>query len=583
MTPARRLGRECPTSSFGPASTCAWLVLPPGKRFNRAVGRVRVLASTLLTAAGNREIRAVQLAWGGAIAAEWTHFVALGVFAYHHGGAGAVGLAGLVRLLPAAVIAPFAASLGDRFPRERFILSMTLIGSAALAASAVAAVTNEKPLVFAFAAVVGLASTLFRPALQALLPSLAHTPEELIAANGATSTMEGLGTLVGPLLGGSLVALSGVAAAFGTAAAVSLAAAVVLLPVRVQGREPVGAEDAPGPVRHMLAAGFVAVARAPRPRLLICLGVAQSFVRGCLNVLIVVAAFRILHGGGPDVGYLTAAIGAGGMIGAVGAMTLGSRRLAVVFGLALVFWGLPIALLAPGSYLPAAIVLLAVVGVANSVEDVAIITLLQRAVPEEILTRVLAVLWGVAMGAVAIGSLVAPAIVGALGVHTSFVVVGLILPLLSVATYRRLIEIDRAAVPSVELDLITSVPMFAPLSLAGKERLAASLASVSVAAGQRVIEAGEAGDTFYLVAEGELDVDAGTTRTTASAGDYFGEIALLRDVPRTATVTARQASRLYALSRAAFLAAVTTHSAAHAAGREIVTARLAQGGYEPRP
>jgi hypothetical protein len=333
----------------------------------------------------------------------------------------------------------------------------------------------------------------------------------------------------------------------------------------------------------MLAAGFVAVARSQRPRLLIGLGVAQSFVRGCLNVLIVVAAFRILGGGGPDVGYLTAAIGAGGMIGAIGAMTLGSRRLAVVFGLALVFWGLPIALLAPGSNLPAALVLLAVVGVANSVEDVAIITLLQRTVPEEILTRVLAVLWGVAMGAVAIGSLVAPGIVDALGAHTSFVVVGLILPVLALATYRRLVEIDLTAAPRAELALVGSVPMFASLSLAAKERIAAGLTPVAVAPGQRVIEAGEAGDRFYLVAEGELDVEAGSARTVVSAGGYFGEIALIRDVPRTATVTARTPSLLYALPRAAFLAAVTAHATAEAASREVASARLAQGGYEPQP
>jgi MFS family permease len=543
------------------------------------VTRARVLASSLLTAAGNREIRTVQLAWGGAIAAEWAHFVALGVFAYKHGGASAVGIAGLVRLLPAAVVAPFAASLGDRFPRERFIFFTSLIGSAALAASAAAATSGGKVLVFVFAAVVGLASTLFRPALQALLPSLARTPEELIAANGATSTMEGLGTLVGPLVGGLLVSLSGTAAAFASAAVVLLLAAAVLLRVRVQGRDSGEATEARAPARQMLAAGFVAVARSQRPRLLIGLGVAQSFVRGCLNVLIVVAAFRILGGGGPDVGYLTAAIGAGGMIGAVGAMTLGSRRLAVVFGLALVFWGLPIALLAPGSNLPAALVLLAVVGVANSVEDVAIITLLQRTVPEEILTRVLAVLWGVAMGAVAIGSLVAPGIVDALGAHTSFVVVGLILPVLALATYRRLVEIDLTAAPRAELALVGSVPMFAPLSLAAKERIAAGLTPVAVAPGQRVIEAGEAGDRFYLVAEGELDVEAGSARTVVSAGGYFGEIALIRDVPRTATVTARTPSLLYALPRAAFLAAVTAHATAEAASREVASARLAQGGY----
>jgi MFS family permease len=538
------------------------------------MNRFRALGASLVTAAANDQIRKVQLAWACAIAAEWAHFVALGVYAYGHGGASAVGLAGLIRLLPAAIVAPFAASLGDHFPRERFILGTSLFGALALAASAAAAGAGNTVLVYAFGAVVGLASTLFRPALQALLPSLARTPEELIAANAATSTMEGLGTLVGPLLAGVLVALMDVAAVFSAAGVVFLIAAALLVRVRVKGRAPTTAR---APVRRMLGAGFVAVARAPRPRLLISLGVAQSFVRGCLNVLIVVAAFKLLDGGGSEVGYLTAAIGAGGMIGALGAMTLGSRRLAVVFGLALVFWGLPIALLAGSAYLPAAIALLAVVGVANSVEDVAIITLLQRTADEELLTRVLAVLWGVAMGAVAIGSLTAPAIVDAVGVHAAFVVVGLILPLLTLATYRRLAAIDLAVAPSTELDLIGEVPMFSPLSLAAKESLAASLAPVAAAPGQCVIRAGEIGDEFYVVADGELEIDAGGTQTTAAAGDYFGEIALLRDVPRTATVTARTQSLLYALPRSAFLAAVTAHAAAYATGQEIAESRLTTG------
>jgi MFS family permease len=538
------------------------------------MNRFRALGASLVTAAANDQIRKVQLAWACAIAAEWAHFVALGVYAYGHGGASAVGLAGLIRLLPAAIVAPFAASLGDHFPRERFILGTSLFGALALAASAAAAGAGNTVLVYAFGAVVGLASTLFRPALQALLPSLARTPEELIAANAATSTMEGLGTLVGPLLAGVLVALMDVAAVFSAAGVVFLIAAALLVRVRVKGRAPTTAR---APVRRMLGAGFVAVARAPRPRLLISLGVAQSFVRGCLNVLIVVAAFKLLGGGGSEVGYLTAAIGAGGMIGALGAMTLGSRRLAVVFGLALVFWGLPIALLAGSAYLPAAIALLAVVGVANSVEDVAIITLLQRTADEELLTRVLAVLWGVAMGAVAIGSLTAPAIVDAVGVHAAFVVVGLILPLLTLATYRRLAAIDLAVAPSTELDLIGEVPMFSPLSLAAKESLAASLAPVAAAPGQCVIRAGEIGDEFYVVADGELEIDAGGTQTTAAAGDYFGEIALLRDVPRTATVTARTQSLLYALPRSAFLAAVTAHAAAYATGQEIAESRLTTG------
>jgi MFS family permease len=242
---------------------------------------------------------------------------------------------------------------------------------------------------------------------------------------------------------------------------------------------------------------------------------------------------------------MTAAIGVGGLAGAVGAMTLEGRPLAVPFGAALVFWGAPLMLIAPRPQIVAAVVLLAVVGAANSVEDVAVFTLLQRIVPDELLTRVLGVLWGLAMGAVALGSIVAPLIVDWLGARTAFAVVGAVLPLLALLAYRRLGAIDRAVVPAPELELIDRVPMFVPLSVAAKERIASKLQLRPVRAGQVVIRAGDPGDGFYIVGDGELDIDADGRHTTAHRSDYFGEIALLRDVPRTATVTAAADSRLY--------------------------------------
>ena len=166
----------------------------------------------------NPGIRRVELAWGAAIAAEWAHFVALGVFAYGAGGTRAVGIAGLARMLPAALVAPLASTLGDRFRRERFMTGTAAVGALALGASALVFFTtrSEWPI-FALAAVVGVSSTLFRPALQAILPSLARTPEELIAANGATSTIESLATLVGPLLAGVLVSVGNPGVVFAAA------------------------------------------------------------------------------------------------------------------------------------------------------------------------------------------------------------------------------------------------------------------------------------------------------------------------------------------------------------------------------
>jgi len=522
----------------------------------------------------NPNIRRAELAWGAAIAAEWAHFVAFGVYAYDVGGPAAVGLAGLVRLLPAAIVAPFAASLGDRFPRERFLLALTLVASVALGASSIAFFADVEALVFALAALLGFAVTLIRPALQALLPSLARTPEELIASNGATSTVESFGTLVGPLIAGVLVSVADAGAVFALGAAAFLVGAALLLGVRVEDRVSL---VAPGEsVRKALAAGFGAIARLPRVRLVVSLIFAQAFVRGCLNVLIVVAAFQVLDAGGEAVGYMTAALGVGGLIGALGAMALGGQRLAVPFGISLVFWGLPIALMGPLPELPFALLMLAVVGAANSVEDVAAFTLLQRLIPDRILTRVFGVVWSLAMGGVALGSVAAPVLVDAVGAREAFIAVGAILPLLTLATYRKLASIDRETAPAPELELVQRVPMFQPLSMAAKERVAGNLLPQSVDAGDVVIRAGELGDRFYIVGNGSLEITAEGLRAIAGEGDYFGEIALLRDVPRTATVTALVDSRLYVLQRDDFLATVTGHNAAHAAGQDIADERLSR-------
>ena len=543
---------------------------------NRVTIRAASRLSALGTALRNKGIRQVQLGWGAAIAAEWAHFVALGVFAYQHGGTSAVGIAGLVRLTPAALLAPFAASLGDRFRPERFLRAMMIVGAGALAASALAALAADRLLVFAFAAVVGISSTLIRPALEALVPSLARTPDELVASNGVSSTVESLGTLVGPLVAGIVVAVANVGVVFMCGAGALFAAAALLVRFRVEGRIDVDAVGEAKAARRSIVTGFRTIAAAPAARLLIVLAVAQAFVRGCLNVLVVVVVFRALHRSDAEVGYLTAAIGAGGIAGAFVGMTLKSRRLAVIFAIALVFWGLPIALMAPRPTFVGSLLLLAIVGAANSVEDVAGVTLLQRLVPEETLTSVFGVMWGPAMGAVALGSIVTAPLVEAVGPQSALIVVGVILPLLALAKYRQLTKIDAAITPTEEQELIERVPMFAPLSIAAKERVAAGLFPVSVAAGEVVITAGDVGDRFYIVADGELEVDAGARPTVAREHDYFGEIALLGHVPRTATVAALRDSRLFALDRATFVAAVTRHREAHAVGLQIVNARQAR-------
>jgi MFS family permease len=546
------------------------LVMGEETAFNRGVSQARRIVAAAALAVRNERVRRVELAWSAAIVAEWAHLVALGVFAYRAGGASAVGVAGLVRLLPAAVVAPRVASLGDRVRRERLLLAALLVGAGALAASAAAAFAHAAAAVYGCAALVGLSATLVRPTLQALLPSLAHTPEELIASNAATSTVESVGTLVGPLLAGIVLARASAGLVFALASAAVAVGAVAVVRVRPAGSPTLASVGA-----GRRAAGVRTIARHPDAALVIGLMVAQTFVRGCLNVLVVVASFRLLHGGAGAVGYLTAAIGVGGIIGAIAAMTIHGRRLARAFAVSLVFWGLPIALVAPTPGVAGSLVLLAIVGVANSVEDVAGFTLLQRAVRDETLSSVLGLFWGTAMGSVALGSLAAPHLVGAIGARSAFLLVGSLLPVLTVVTFRRLRALDSFAAPSRQHDLIEAVPMFAPLSLPAKEQLANKLIPIAASPGERLIRAGATGDRFYIIDSGSLTIDTRAERKHAHAGDYFGEIALLHDIPRTATVTATTDAHLYALERADFLAAVTGNTLATHAAHAIAEARLA--------
>jgi MFS family permease len=513
----------------------------------------------------------VELAWGAAITAEWAYFVALGVFAYDAGGASAVGLAGLIRLLPAALVAPSAASLGDRMPRERLLLGAMLLGSIALAGSAVAAFAGAESGVYVCATFVGISSTLIRPTLQALLPSLTRTPEELVASNAATSTVESLGTLVGPLIAGVLIEQARVGITFAIAAAALATGAGLIL--RVHAQHPASAKAVS---RRRPDVAWRTIQQHPGAPVVVTLMVAQAFVRGCLNVLIVVAAFELLDGAGGTVGLLTAAIGAGGVIGAIVCSTLHSNRLARVFALSLLGWGLPIVLLAPRPELIAAVVLLGIVGAANSVEDVAGFTLLQRAIRDDALSSVLGLIWGAAMGAVALGSVVAPILVRELGAPSAFVFVGLLLPVLTIAGFRRMKALDALAAPTRQQLLVDNVPMFAPLSLAAKERLATRLLRFDVPAGATVMRADDVGDRFYIVDSGVVRIELNQGAKQSGAGEYFGEIALLRDVPRTATVTAATATRLYGLQRADFLAAVTGHAIAEAAAHQVISTRLAE-------
>jgi len=184
------------------------------------------------------------------------------------------------------------------------------------------------------------------------------------------------------------------------------------------------------------------------------------------------------------------------------------------------------------------------------------------------------VTWGLAMGTAAIGSFVAPAVLSLIGTRPSFLVIGALLPLLVLLSYRGISEMDSGVAPASQLGLVERIAVFMPLSLVAKERIAAHLIQVEVAAGETVIRAGDPGDRFYVIDEGELTIDAGSQLIKVGPGDFFGEIALLRNVPRTATVRADTDVRLFALERDDFLAVVTGNPLARTEADDVADTRL---------
>jgi MFS family permease len=522
----------------------------------------------------NPNIRRIEGAWAASIIAYWAYGIALAVFAYQEGGAAAVGIVGLIRFVPSAIASPFAAMLGDRLRRERVIVFAELVRAALLALSvAVLAVDGPVGLVYLLAALVAIAYTPIRPAQAALLPTLARNPAELTAANVTSSTIESLGIFGGPAIGGLLLAATSIEVVFAAAGIAFLLSALLVARVRVD-EKPERREPA-GNILSEFAAGFVTLAREPGLRVLVLLMAAQTLVAGALNVLIVVSALELLDLGEEGVGFLNSAVGIGGLIGAVISAALIGRRLTSNFMLGILLWGVPIALMGlfpePGLVL----LFLALVGLGNTLVDVSAFTLLQRAVPDEVLARVFGAVQGLWVATIGVGAIVAPLLIAALDIRGALLVTGALLPVLATLLRRRLARLDAAPVPTEELGLLRAIDLFAPLPPPVLETLARALVPVHVEAGREVFRQGEVGDRYYIVVSGEVEiVSDGRVVAVTGEGGYFGEIALLRDVPRTATVRAKSELELYALERDDFIGAVTGHAASADAADAVVATRL---------
>ncbi len=540
---------------------------------------MRETNSNLAAVVRNPALRRVLLAFAIFRPTESAQWIAILVYAYRDGGTRSMGIAAVALLVPAAILAPFVAQAGDRMPRERALaLSYLVQGVTAGMTAAALAFALPSPVVYACAVLLNVAITATRPTHLSILPELAETPAQLTAANALTSSLEGFAIFIGPLLAGVMLAASGPELVFGVMSVALTVMGALVLAVHARSRI-IDLRDRP--VGGALA-GFRELRRRPGARLLLGFVTGQTVVIGALDVLTVVLAYGVLSMGPAGPGVLSAAVGVGGLLGAAATVTLiGRERLAPAFFLGVVAVGVPIALVAFASGPVAALLLLGVAGVGKSFFDVTARTLLQRSVDDDVLARVFGVQEGLAMAALAIGSVLAPLLVGWLGVDATFMIAGLSLPVVALVVVRRVRSVDREARLSDPADvaLLRQTPIFGPLGLASIERVARNLIPIQVAPGDIVIREGDEGDRFYVIGTGAVEVSrAGDLLAKLGVGDFFGEIALLRDVPRTATVIATEPTSLRALERSQFLAAVTGSPAGAVALGEEMDRRIGEHG-----
>ena len=552
---------------------------PPDTGAIASIGRS---LRTLRTVARNPAIARAVVAFGAFTVAEWGVWIAMLVYAFDRGGGAAgSGTVALVQLLPAAILAPILSGFAQRLARERVLflaLAAQAIGMAVLAA----ALLLDAPLVLVYvlAAAMTVAITVTRPAHDALLPWLARTPEELTMANVATGTIGNLAILVAPAAAGAILATAGAWVAFGASAAIVGGAAVLvagiaterstLAPRRLDGEA--GAEIGIGEGLRILLRNHAG------SRTIVLLTAVGSVMEGALDLIAVVLALEILKVGDAVVGILASVVGAGGLVGAaLAAGLVGRSRIGVPFLIGLALWGLPVVFVGLAPSLPVAVVMFLIAGVARSVVDVAGRTLLQRVAPDATLNAIFGALEGLRVLMLAIGSVAVPALIILIGPQAGLVLAGIWLPILvlvSAAAVRR--ADDHAVVHVRELRLLRALPMFAPLAPPTIERLAAHLDPVHVDADRRIIAEGEPGDRFYVINDGRATVAIGERKVRElGPGDGFGEIALLHDVPRTATVEAITPVSMYSLDRTVFLTALGAESVARHVADDLATERLA--------
>jgi MFS family permease len=529
----------------------------------KAVRQLRVVVKAFLIDFENLDLGLLGIARIGISFASWSFTIALGVYGFEAHGVAGVGLVALIRLLPGALASPIAGLVADRHSRRTVLIRSALGMTAVLAGAAIAAGLDAPvDVVFVFPALFAIVASAYAPAEAAMFPLLARTPQELSASNVNHSAMDNGGFLVAAVATGLLLTATSPGTVFAVAAAVATAATLVLTRVRRDSRPEYAEEEELSSVLRETTLGLRALIFQPTLRLTSLTLIALMLFEGFADVIIIAMALEQLHLEEGSVGFLNAAWGIGALLGSAGlALMLDRGRLVAAIAGGSLFLGAATVL--PG-LLPHATTTYVGwfgIGLGFIFVEVAAKTLMHRLGSDETMGRVISALESGRLAAMALGSIGAIVLVEALHPRGALIALGALMPVFVLVCGVRLRAFEVGApVAEDRYQLLRANSIFAPLPIATVERLSNDLSPVTAGAGEDVIVQGEGGDRFFVIESGQVEVfENGDFRRNEGPGESFGEIALLHDVPRTATVRATVETRLLSLERDQFLAAVTGH------------------------
>ena len=519
-------------------------------------------------------------AWLLASTGGWAFTVALAVYAFDRSGAVAVGAVAAARLLPAVFAAPLTGGLIDRRDRGRVVAAACAVQAACLGIAAALVLDHASLVVIVvLAALSSATATATRPGLQALMPALAPSTFELIRATAAWSATDSIAFMLGGGAGG--IAIAGTGAGAIVAAAATMLALAAVLAVRLP---PVSAtesdEDAESFVNVL--AGLRALVRTPMLHAPFALFAGMMVLEGATDVQLVALSLGSLKMGNGGPGVLFAVWGAGGVLGGAAIVSLVRRR---GYGLALAFGASAFAagvMLAGVDGIPVAVSAMVPAGLGLALVEASVMGIVPRLADDAATGRVYALAEVLYAAAAGLGALIAPALIDALGAAGSLVAAGIAFGVAAAFALKSFARLDAGQAEASRVrELLRGVSFLAPLGLPRLDRLVRAARAVEIPAGATVICAGERGEEFFVVEDGTVEIVE--YARVQGPGTGFGEIALLRDIPRTATVRALTDVRLWALSRRSFIAAVSGQGDATHLAEAVVSEQLSRARVsEPR-